>query len=148
MNGTLLDIYGNYQDALDRFNREAERWNEAYIGKTFPSWDAYNAAMASKPEAPIEPRGQTDTQALGEVLPQDLYQSIFGKGTPDTLTNEAWSLQNISTPFMSSAPETAYDLGQVNRMNNPLYAASPDLLTTGQQAFDPSQTMYSQSQYY
>ena len=148
MADTLLDIYGNYNRAMDQFQRDAERWNEAYVGKTFDSWDAYNAAMASQPQEPIRPREPTDTQTLGEVLPQELYQSLFGRGTPDVLTNEAWSLQNISSPFMSSAPETAYDTGNISAMNNPLFTASPDYLTTGQQGYSPNTVIASQNPYY
>lgn len=148
MAGGLMDIYGDYQRALDQFQRDAERWNDMYVGKSFSSQGEYDAAMASMPQEPIKPREATDTQTLGEVLPQELYASLFGRGTPDVLTNEAWSLQNISSPFMSSAPETAYDLGQISQMNNPLYAASPDLLTRGQQGYDPNTTIATQNPYY
>lgn len=148
MAGGLLDIYGDYNRALDQFQRDAQRWDDTYIGKSFGSMDEYNAAMASMPQEPIKPRDPTDIQTSGEVLPQELYASLFGRSTPDVLTNEAWSLQNISSPFMSSAPETAYDLGQISQMNNPLYTASPDLLTRGQQGYDPNSTIATQNPYY
>lgn len=137
----LLDIYGNYNRRMEEFDRLANAYNDIYYAGDY-------ANLPERPVEPIRPREPTDTQTLGEVLPQDLYQSVFGVATPDTLTNEAWSLQNISSPFMSSAPETAYDLGQVNRMNNPLYYAAPDLLTQGQQAFDPNTTIATQNPYY
>ena len=148
MAGGLMDIYGDYQRALDQFQRDAQRWNDMYVGKSFGSQGEYDAAMASMPQEPIKPREATDTQTLGEVLPQELYASLFGRGTPDVLTNEAWSLQNISSPFMSSAPETAYDLGQISQMNNPLYYANPDLLTQGQQGQNPNATIATQNPYY
>jgi hypothetical protein len=137
----LLDIYGNYNRQMEEFNRLADAYNDIYYAGDY-------ANLPERPVEPMKPREPTDTQTLGEVLPQELYASLFGRGTPDTLTNEAWSLQNISSPFMSSAPETAYDLGQVNRMNNPLYYAAPDLLTQGQQAFDPNTVMATQNPNY
>ena len=148
MADTLLDIYGNYNRAMDQFQRDAERWNKAYVGKTFGSQGEYDYAMATRPEEPMRPRDPTDTQTLGEVLPQELYASLFGRGTPDVLTNEAWSLQNISSPFMSSAPETAYDTGNISAINNPLFAASPDYLTSGQQGYSPNTVIASQNPYY
>lgn len=141
MADTLLDIYGNYNRAMDEYNRAAEEYNKVYYAGDY-------ANLPERPEEPIRPREQTDTQTLGEVLPQELYASLFGRGTPDVLTNEAWSLQNISSPFMSSAPETAYDLGQISQMNNPLYYANPDLLTQGQQGQNPNATIATQNPYY
>lgn len=140
MAGALLDIYGNYDRAMQEYDRLANAYNDIYYAGDY-------ANLPERPVEPIQPPGETYTATLGEVLPQDLYQSVFGKATPDTLTNEAWSLQNISSPFMSSASDTAYDLGQINRMNNPLYYASPDLLTQGQQAYNPEGMMYNQSSY-
>ena len=141
MADTLLDIYGKYNQAYDQFQRLADEYNQIYYAGDY-------ANLPERPEEPIRPREPTDTQTLGEVLPQELYASVFGRGTPDTLTNEAWSLQNISTPFLSSMPDTAYDLGQVSRINNPLYYASPDLLTQGQQAYNPNMTIAGQNPYY
>ena len=87
------------------------------------------------PTAPIEPMGNPPNTMLGNIDQTQLYQSLFGKGTPDMLSNEAWSLQNISTPFLSTET-SAYETGGVNRMNNPLYYAQPNLLTTGQGGVD------------
>ena len=83
------------------------------------------------PTAPIAPPAQEMSSVSGNVDPSQLYQTLYGKGTPDLMSNEAWALQNISTPFLSSET-SAYDTGGVNRMNNPLYYAGPDSLTTGQ----------------
>ena len=141
MPGPLLDIYGNYDSAMAEYDRLANAYNDIYYSGDY-------ANLPERPEQPMAPRGQTDTQTMGEVLPQDLYQSTFGRSTPDVLTNEAWSLQNISSPFMSSAPDTAYSLGQVSQINNPLYYASPDLLTQGQQGYDPNATIATQNPYY
>ena len=141
MADTLLDIYGNYNRAMDEYNRLANEYNKIYYAGDYGN-------LPERPEEPMKPREPTDTQTLGEVLPQELYASLFGRGTPDVLTNEAWSLQNISSPFMSSTPETAYDLGQISQINNPLYYASPDLLTTGQQGYNPNTVMASQNPYY
>ena len=141
MAGALLDIYGNYNRAMDEYNRLADEYNKIYYAGDY-------ANLPERPEEPARPREATDTQTLGEVLPQELYASLFGRATPDVLTNEAWSLQNISSPFMSSAPETAYDLGQISQINNPLYVASPDLLTRGQQGYDPNSTIATQNPYY
>ena len=141
MADTLLDIYGNYNRAMDEFNRAAEEYNKIYYAGDY-------ANLPERPEEPIKPREPTDTQTLGEVLPQELYQSLFGRGTPDVMTNEAWSLQNISSPFMSSAPETAYDTGNISAMNNPLFTASPDLFTAGQQGYSPNTVIAGQNPYY
>lgn len=141
MADTLLDIYGNYNRAMDEFNRAAEEYNKIYYAGDY-------ANLPERPEEPMQPRAQTDTQALGEVLPQELYQSLFGRGTPDVMTNEAWSLQNISSPFMSSAPETAYETGQISAINNPLFTASPDLFTAGQQGYSPNTVIAGQNPYY
>lgn len=141
MADTLLDIYGNYNRAMDEYNRLAEEYNKIYYAGDYGN-------LPERPEVPMKPRDPTDTQTLGEVLPQELYASLFGRGTPDVLTNEAWSLQNISSPFMSSAPETAYDTGNISAMNNPLFVASPDYLTSGQQGYSPNTVMASQNPYY
>lgn len=82
------------------------------------------------PTAPTAPPEQTMTNTLGSVDPSQLYQSLYGKATPDVMSNEAWSLQNISTPFLSSE-NSAYETGGVNRMNNPLYSAEANELTSG-----------------
>ena len=137
----LLDIYGNYNRRMEEFDRLANAYNDIYYAGDY-------ANLPERPVEPIRPREPTDTQTLGEVLPQELYASLFGRGTPDVLTNEAWSLQNISSPFMSSAPETAYDTGNISAMNNPLFTASPDYLTTGQQGYSPNTVMASQNPYY
>lgn len=93
--------------------------------------------FAARPSAsfdmgmPTAPQAAPTSTVMGNIDPTTLYQTLYGKGTPDIMSNEAWALQNVSTPFLS--PETsAYETGGVNRMNNPLYYAGPDSLTTGQ----------------
>lgn len=235
MAGSLLDIYGNYQQAVDRYNNAGQAWNnavEAYnqsiisdpsfyqgvnnrwggytiqpgnysgsgpytmyngytVGRTgtpikqyqtkpvgyntvtdsnnitgydqegnpiyatskVPFYGGTNentyvnpttglaSVFASRPTdsfdmaAPIAPPPMEVSSVAGNVDPSQLYQTLYGKATPDLMSNEAWALQNISTPFLSSET-SAYDTGGVNRMNNPLYYAGPDSLTTGQNARD------------
>lgn len=139
-----------YNQALEQYNSDVDAWNNFYYNpESYPEVSRPSETFdMARPEEPIKPREPTDTQTLGEVLPQELYQSLFGRSTPDVLTNEAWSLQNISSPFMSSAPETAYDLGQISQINNPLYYANPDLYTQGQKAYDPNATIADQNPYY
>jgi len=107
-----------------------------YVDPTTGLASIYAARPANEftmemPTAPIEPMGNPPSTVFGNINPTELYQSLFGRGTPDILSNEAWSLQNISTPFLSTET-SAYETGGVNRMNNPMYYAQPDLLTTGQ----------------
>ena len=94
--------------------------------------DTFDMAM---PTAPIAPPAAETSGTLGNIDPSQLYQSLYGRATPDVLSNEAWSLQNIGTPFLSTET-SAYETGGVNRTNNPLYYAGPDALTTGQTGQD------------
>lgn len=86
--------------------------------------------------APIAPPPQEVSSTLGNIDPTQLYQTVFGKPTPDAMSSEAWGLQNISSPFLSSEANTAYDTGNIGRMNNPLAYVGPDVLTTGQGGYD------------
>jgi len=148
MAGPMLDIYGNYQQALDKYWQLADLYNAAgqQYNQDIQTWNDWVNAGAQgtapidrpseqfsmeRPMQPIEPMGNPPPTVFGNINPTELYQSLFGKGTPDILSNEAWSLQNISTPFLSTET-SAYETGGVNRMNNPMYYAQPDLLTTGQ----------------
>lgn len=88
------------------------------------------------PTAPIAPPPQEVSSVGGNIDPTILYQTLYGKATPDIMSNEAWGLQNISSPFLNSETNTAYDTGGVNRMNNPLSYVGPDVLTTGQGGYD------------
>lgn len=88
------------------------------------------------PTAPIAPPPQEVSSTLGNIDPTQLYQTIFGKPTPDAMSSEAWGLQNISSPFLNSEANTAYDTGNIGRMNNPLAYVGPDVLTTGQGGYD------------
>lgn len=141
MADTLLDIYGNFNRLMDEYQRDAEEYNKAYY------------SGAALPERPVEPdRPPFPEYGYGEPLratsPYELYQTAFGRGTPDVLTNEAWSLANISTPFLASTPETAYDKGAVAKINNPLSYAGPQEFYTGQTDETNQNTMQGQNLFY
>ena len=129
MAGDLLDIYGAYDKLMNEYNRQAQQYNNIYYAGDY-------ANLPTRPEQPIAPSGydqyQQDQQQYTDGQPQELYQTAFGRATPDVMTNEAWSLNNISSPFMSNAPATAYETGGVAQINNPLYTLNPNALTTGQ----------------
>ena len=97
---------------------------------------------------PTAPLGNRPNTTLGNMDPTQLYQSIYGRATPDILSNEAWSLANLSSPFFSTAETTPYETGAVSRVNNPLYAMSPNELTTGQLGQPTDSTMNDQNPYY
>ena len=140
---TPLNLYGAYQSALDEYQRQVNKWNDLYYSGQY---DAMRAM--GEPVEPIAPQEQEKSQPLRTVVPQELYNSLFGRGTPDVLSNEAWSLQNISSPFLSSTPETAYDVGNVAKINNPQAYMGPDELFTGQSDQTTLNTMTTQNQYY
>ena len=150
MAGNLLDIYESYNRAMDQYNREGARWDDLYVGRNDLTRDEYDLAMATKPVEPMRP--DFPEYGYGEPLravsPYELYQTAFGRGTPDVLTNEAWSLANISTPFLASSPETAYDKGQVAKINNPLSYAGPQEFYTGQTDETNQNTMQGQNIFY
>ena len=130
------DLYGNLNEGVQKTPIYGGTNETTYVDPTTGLASIYAARPANEftmemPTAPIEPMGNPPPTVFGNINPTELYQSLFGKGTPDILSNEAWSLQNISTPFLSTET-SAYDTGGVNRMNNPMYYAQPDLLTTGQ----------------
>ena len=143
MADTLLDIYGNYNRLMDEYQRQAEEYNKVY----------YSGDYANLPERPVEPE-QPPAPAYGygqdlrAISPYELYQTAFGRGTPDVLTNEAWTLSNISTPFLSSTPETAYDVGGVAKVNNPLAYINPQEMITGQTGETTLNTIQGQNPYY
>lgn len=83
------------------------------------------------PTAPTAPPPQEVSTTFGQIDPQSLYQTVFGRATPDTTSNDAWALNNISSPFLGSEEGNAYDIGNVNRLNNPESYVPPDALTTG-----------------
>ena len=141
MADTLLDIYGNFNRMMDQYERDAQAYNDAYY------------SGAPLPDRPVEPMQPPFPQyGYGDVLyptdVQSLYQSTFGRGTPDVLTNEAWSLQNISTPFLASTPETGYDLGNVAKVNNPLSYVGPQEFLTGQTDQTTLNTIQDQNIFY
>ncbi len=146
MAGPLLDIYGNYQSALDQYqqladiyNMEGEKYNASvnawndYVGGTGPqvTRPEENFWMTA-PEMPIAPTAQETPYATANVSPEELYQKQFGRSTPDVLSNEAWSLANLTSPFLSSESGGIYETGGLSQINNPLSYVGPDALTTGQ----------------
>lgn len=98
-----------------------------------PTWAEPEAFDLTAPIAPknLPAAGST----LGNIPQQDLYQQLFGRGTLDTLSNEAWSLANIASPFTTSE-ENAYETGNMTNLNNPYGYVAPDALTTGEGAKD------------
>lgn len=153
MAGPLLDIYGDYQQQLDKYWQLADIYNAAgqAYNQDVDKWNAWVNAGAQgtppmerppesfsmeRPAEPIAPMGQQPSTMMGNIDQTQLYQTLFGKATPDVMSSEAWGLQNISSPFLSSETGTAYDTGNVNRMNNPLAYVGPDVLTTGQGGYD------------
>lgn len=102
----------------------------------------------NEPLAPIAPPEQAQSTFTGSVRPEELYQKTFGRSTPDVLSNEAWGLANIGTPFLSSEPTTAYETGGVAAINNPLSYVSPDALTTGSTGVDQNSLIAGQNPYY
>lgn len=85
--------------------------------------------------APIAPKEAIQTTGANAIPEQSLYQSLFGRGTLDTQSNEAWSLNNIASPFTTSE-ESAYDVGNMTNINNPFGYVAPEALTTGEGAKD------------
>lgn len=106
------------------------------------------APTFNEPIAPIAPPEQPQSTYTGSVRPEELYQKTFGRSTPDVLSNEAWGLANIGTPFLSSEPTTAYETGGVAAINNPLSYVGPDALTTGSTGVDQNSLIAGQNPYY
>lgn len=102
----------------------------------------------NEPLAPIAPPEQAQSTFTGNVRPEELYQKTFGRSTPDVLSNEAWGLANIGTPFLSSEPTTAYETGGVAAINNPLSYVGPDALTIGSTGVDQNSLIAGQNPYY
>lgn len=97
-----------------------------------PTWVQPEAFALGAPVAPKEAIQTTGANAIPE---QSLYQSLFGRGTLDTQSNEAWSLNNIASPFTTSE-ESAYEIGNMTNINNPFGYVAPEALTTGEDAKD------------
>lgn len=102
----------------------------------------------NEPLAPIAPPEQKDFTSTGDIPQEQLYTKTFGRPTADVLSNEAWGLANIGTPFLSSEPTTAYETGGVAAINNPLSYVGPDSLTTGQSGVDQNSLIAGQNPYY
>ena len=153
MDGTPLNLYGAYQSAWDEYQRDlqdfqqqAQHWNDLYYSGQYDAMRAMGEPQ--EPTAPIQTQPQEQGQELRTVSPYELYGATYGRGTPDVLSNEAWSLQNISSPFLSSTPETAYDVGNVAKINNPQSYVGTDEMFTGQSDQTTLNTMTGQNQYY
>ena len=153
MADTPLDLYGAYQRAVDQYNREYDRymndvntWNDLYYSGQYDAMRSMGEPV--EPNAPAQTAPQEQGQQLRSTSPYELYSTTFGRGTPDVLTNEAWSLANISTPFLSGTPETAYDKGQVAKVNNPLSYVGPEEMYTGQTDETNLNTMQGQNIFY
>lgn len=152
MAGPLLDIWGDYGQATQRYdtladlyNQNVDAWN-AYVDNTGPQVERPNEA--DMPVQPIAPMGEQYNTTLGNIDPTEVYQSIFGKSTPDVLSNEAWSLSNLMSPTLQSDYGNVYETGGVGRVNNPLYYMAPNELTTGERGVDMNSQMYGQNPYY
>jgi hypothetical protein len=153
MAGPLLDIWGNYDQAYNQYNTLSDLYNKQV--DTWNTWldDRIGAQPvrpdeADMPAEPIAPMGDRPNTSLGNIDPTQLYQTVFGRSTPDALSNEAWSLANLTSPFFSNIDATPYETGAVNRANNPLYYMSPTELTTGQINQPEASSMYDQNQFY
>ena len=153
MADTPLDLYGAYQRAMDQYNRDytsymedVNTWNDLYYSGQYDAMRAMGEPV--EPNMPPQMAPQEQGQELYTRSPQELYQTAFGRGTPDVLTNEAWSLQNISTPYLASTPETAYDVGSVAKINNPLSYVGPQEMFTGQTGETNLNTMQGQNIFY
>jgi hypothetical protein len=139
------DWFVNTAGTLYRFApRPASSFSPSIAQPTFTEKTPQFTAIApewSEPEAfdlkaPIAPKNLPAAgSTLGNIAQQDLYQQLFGRGTLDTLSNEAWSLANIASPFTTSE-ESAYDTGNMTNLNNPFGYVNPDALTTGEGAKD------------
>lgn len=98
--------------------------------------------------APVTPPPQESTGFSNNISPEELYQKQFGRSTPDVLSNEAWSLANLSSPFMSSEAGTIYETGGLSQMNNPLSYVEPNALTTGQTSQPYNSQIGTENKYY
>lgn len=98
--------------------------------------------------APVAPPPQESTGFSNNISPEELYQKQFGRSTPDVLSNEAWSLANLSSPFMSSEAGTIYETGGLSQMNNPLSYVEPSALTTGQVSQPYGSQIGTENKYY
>ena len=137
------DLYGNLNEGVNKTVTPIySGTNETtYVDPTTGLASVFAARPASSfdmvaPTAPVAPPPQEVSGTLGNIDQTQLYQTVFGKSTPDAMSSEAWGLQNISSPFLSSESGTAYDTGNIGRMNNPLAYVGPDVLTTGQGGYD------------
>lgn len=98
--------------------------------------------------APIAPPPQQYSDMTSNINPEELYQKQFGRSTPDVLSNEAWSLANLTSPFLSSEAGTIYETGGLAQINNPLSYVGPDALTTGQISQPQAGMIGTENKYY
>lgn len=133
------DLYGNLSEGVNKIPVYGGTNETTYVdpntglASIFPTRPANEFTMTAPtaPEAPIAPEG-SGYQGTSNISPEELYQKQFGRTTPDVLSNEAWSLANLTSPFLSSEAGTIYETGGLSQMNNPLSYVGPDALTTGQ----------------
>lgn len=118
----------------------------ASIFPTRPA-DEFTMTAPTAPEAPIAPEG-SGYQGTSNISPEELYQKQFGRSTPDVLSNEAWSLANLTSPFLNSEAGTIYETGGLSQMNNPLSYVGPDALTTGQVSQPGGSYIGTENKYY
>ena len=148
------DLYGNLNEGVNKTVTPIySGTNETtYVDPTTGMASVYSKAPGefneTMPTAPEMPMGDRPNTSLGNIDPTQLYQTVFGRSTPDALSNEAWSLANLTSPFFSNIDATPYETGAVNRANNPLYYMSPTELTTGQINQPEASSMYDQNPYY
>lgn len=100
------------------------------------------------PTEPIAPPEQEVGSLSNAILPESIYQSVFGRATPDMLSNEAWSLANLSSPFLGSESSTPYETGKVNISNNPLSYIDPNYFTLGSSGINQNTQIGGENPYY
>ena len=158
----LFDPYGDYQTALSNYQQLADIYNLA--GENYNSsvnaWNDYvygrgpqverpsESFNMEAPIAPIAPPEQEVNPYSADINPVELYQKQFGRSTPDVLSNEAWSLSNLTSPFLSSESGGIYETGGISQMNNPLSYMGPDALTTGQVSQPYGSQIGTENKYY
>lgn len=151
----VYDLYGNLQEGV------LENKTPIYGGTNENTYVDPNTGLASiyasrpaasfdlvAPEAPLAPPEQEVNPYSADINPVELYQKQFGRSTPDVLSNEAWSLSNLTSPFLSSESGGIYETGGISQMNNPLSYMGPDALTTGQVSQPYGSQIGTENKYY
>lgn len=158
----LFDPYRDYQSAWDRYtqladiynlagenwNSQVDAWNDYVYGRGPQVERPAETFDMQMPVAPIAPPEQQYSGMTSNISPEELYQKQFGRSTPDVLSNEAWSLANLTSPFLSSEAGTIYETGGLAQINNPLSYVGPDALTTGQISQPQAGMIGTENKYY